>query len=47
VLATAQAIRWNVPDDLEKLLPAMWQGELVDLDDKTPVQITVKPGTIY
>jgi hypothetical protein len=47
VLATAQAIRWRVPDDLEKLLPAMWQGQLVDLEEKTPVQITVKPVTIY
>jgi hypothetical protein len=47
VLASAQAIRWNVPDDLEKLLPAMWQGELVDLDGQTPVRITVTPVTIY
>jgi hypothetical protein len=47
VLASAQAIRWNVPDDLEKLLPALWQGELVDLDGQTPVQITVTPVTIY
>jgi Carboxypeptidase regulatory-like domain len=47
VLATAQTIRWNVPDDLEKLLPAILQGELVDLDGQTPVQITVKPVTIY
>jgi hypothetical protein len=46
VLATMQAIRWAVPEDLEKLLPLMYQGASVELDGKTDGQITLTPAVI-
>jgi hypothetical protein len=43
VLATTQAIRWGVPDDLEKVLLVLFQAKDVDLDGKAMVVIAVEP----
>jgi hypothetical protein len=47
VFAISQPVRWEVPEDLEKLLLASFQGAQITLDDKTPVQISLTPVSIY
>jgi hypothetical protein len=47
VLATPQTVRWEVPEDLEKVLLAMFQAKAVELDVKAPAQIGLAPITIY
>jgi hypothetical protein len=47
VLATAAAIRWDVPDDLEKVLLAMFQAKDVELEVKASLQISLVPVMIF
>ena len=47
VLATAQTVRWNVPEDLEHVLPVLFQGEYVDAAPKASVQVAVTPVVIF
>jgi protocatechuate 3,4-dioxygenase beta subunit len=47
VLATAQTVRWDVPEDVEKVLLVMFQGKEVELDAKAPAHITVGPVQIF
>jgi hypothetical protein len=46
-LATTQAVRWDVPEDLEKVLLAMYQAKDIDVAPKSAAQITVEPVVIY
>lgn len=46
VLATSQAVRWGVPEDLEKVLLILFQAKEVELDAKAKVQIAVAPVPI-
>lgn len=47
VLATLQTVRWEVPEDLEKVLLVMFQAKDVELDVKAPAQIALVPIPIY
>jgi protocatechuate 3,4-dioxygenase beta subunit len=47
VLATSQAVRWGVPEDLEKVMLVLFQAKEVELDAKAKVQIAVQPVPIY
>jgi hypothetical protein len=44
VLATSQAVRWGVPEDLEKVLLVLFQAKEVELDAKAKVQIALAPA---
>jgi hypothetical protein len=46
VLALAQAVRWGVPDDLEKVLLVLYQATEVELASKAAVKITVSAAPI-
>ena len=46
VLATTQSVRWGVPEDLEKVLLAMYQAKDLDVAPKSAAQITVEPVVI-
>jgi len=46
-LATTQSVRWDVPEDLEKVLLAMYQAKDFDVAPKSAAQITVEPVVIY
>lgn len=46
VLASLAEIRWTAPEDLEKLLPLMYQASSVELDGKVPGKITLAPSVI-
>jgi hypothetical protein len=46
-LATTQTIRWNVPEDLEKILLAMFQAKSVDVAPKAKAAVTVEPVAIF
>jgi len=46
VLATTQWIRWGAPEDLEKLLPVLFQAKEVELSPKDNLQIPVEPVPI-
>jgi hypothetical protein len=46
-LATTQTVRWGVPEDLEKVLLAMYQAKDIDVAPKSAAQITVEPVVIY
>lgn len=47
VLATTQTIRWNVPEDLEKVLLAMLQAKSVEVAPKAKAHVAVEPVAIY
>jgi protocatechuate 3,4-dioxygenase beta subunit len=47
VLATPQNIRWDVPDDLEKMLLVMFQAKDVELGAKAAMQLTVAPVPVF
>jgi hypothetical protein len=46
VLVSMQSIRWEAPEDLEKLLAPMSQATSLDLGGKADVKITVAPTVI-
>ena len=43
VLATLQPVRWDVPEDLEKIVPLLFQAKTVDLDGKAPAHVSLEP----
>jgi hypothetical protein len=43
VLAITQLVRWDVPEDLEKLQLALLEGKLVELDGASAVRISLQP----
>jgi len=47
VLATAQTVLFNVPDDLERLLLVMFQSKNVEVAPKSTLQVAVAPIAIY
>ncbi|HEX3743082.1 MAG TPA: carboxypeptidase-like regulatory domain-containing protein [Bryobacteraceae bacterium] len=47
VLATSQSIRWNVPEDLEKVMAVLFQASSVEVQPNGSAQITVQPIPIY
>jgi hypothetical protein len=47
MLATPQTVRWEVPEDLEKVLLVMFQAKEVELDVKAPAQFALVPIPIY
>ena len=47
VLATTQTVRWNVPEDLEHVLPVLFQGKDVEVAPKTTAPVTVSPVVIF
>jgi hypothetical protein len=47
VLATPQSVRWDVPDDLERVLLVMFQAQEVALDAKAMIHVTLAPIPIY
>ena len=47
VLATSQAVRWDVPEDLEKVLLLMFQAKTIDVDGKVPARVSLEPVPIY
>ena len=47
VMATAQAIRWSVPDDLERVLPMLVQAATVEVAPNGSAQVAVSTVTIY
>jgi hypothetical protein len=47
VLATAQAVRWDVPDDLERILLVMFQAKEVELASKSALAVTLQPVPVY
>jgi hypothetical protein len=47
VLATPQSVRWDVPEDLERVLLVLFQAKGVELDTKGTVQISLEPVPIY
>jgi hypothetical protein len=47
VLATAQTVRWSVPEDLERVLSALAHGKSVDLAPKETQQIALGTVAIY
>jgi hypothetical protein len=47
VLATPQTVRWEVPEDLGKVLLVMFQAKDVELDVKASAQIGLAPIPIY
>jgi hypothetical protein len=47
VLATAQAVRWSVPEDLERVLPALFQAVAVEVASNGAAQVAVSPIAIY
>ncbi len=46
VLATPQSVRWDVPEDLEKVLLVMFQAKDIELESKATLQITLGPVPI-
>jgi hypothetical protein len=46
-LATPQMVRWEVPEDLEKVLLVMFQAKDVELEAKASAQIGLAPIPIY
>jgi len=46
VLATPQSVRWDAPEDLEKLLLVMFQAKDVELESKATLQVTLAPVPI-
>jgi len=46
-LATPQTVRWEVPEDLEKLLLVMFQARDVQFDAKVSAQIALAPTPSY
>jgi hypothetical protein len=47
VLATAQTVRWNVPEDLERVLLVLFQAKDVEVAPNGVAQVAVEPVTIY
>lgn len=47
VLATAQMVRWGVPEDLERVLLVLFQAKGVEVAPKTTLQVAVEPVPIY
>lgn len=47
VLAFPQAVRWDSPEDLEKVLPLLFQATDVELDTKVPAQLSLSPIAIF
>jgi hypothetical protein len=47
VLATTQTVRWNAPDDLERVLLALFQAKSIEVAPKASAQVTVEPIVIY
>jgi hypothetical protein len=47
VLATPQTVRWEVPEDLEKVLLVMFQANDVELDVKASAKISIAPIPIF
>ncbi len=46
VLATPQSVRWDAPEDLEKILLVMFQAQDVELASKATLQVTLAPVPI-
>ena len=46
VLATPQSVRWDAPEDLEKVLLVMFQAKGVELESKATLQVTLAPVPI-
>jgi protocatechuate 3,4-dioxygenase beta subunit len=47
VIAIPQTVRWDVPEDLERVLLVMFQANDVELDVKASAQIALAPIPIY
>ena len=47
VLATTQHVRWNVADDLEHVLPVLFQGKDVEVAPNGTAQVMVSPIVIF
>lgn len=47
VLATAQTVRWGVPEDLERVLLVLFQAKDVEVAPKAAAQIKLEPVPIY
>jgi hypothetical protein len=47
VLASAQSMRWDAPEDLEKVLPVMYQAKEVELGPGSTLAITLQPAPIF
>jgi hypothetical protein len=47
VLATTQALRWTVPEDLERVLLVLFQAKDVEVAPNGAAQITLEPIAIY
>jgi hypothetical protein len=46
MLATPQSVRWDAPEDLEKVLLVMFQAKDVELESKATLQVTLAPVPI-
>jgi hypothetical protein len=47
VLATTQSVRWNVPEDLERVLLVLFQAKDVEVAPNGVAQVAVEPIAIY
>ena len=47
VLATSQPVRWDVPEDLEKVLLLMFQAKVVEVDGNGSPKVSLVPVPIY
>jgi len=47
VLATTQTIRWDVPEDLDKVVLAAFQAKSVDVAPKSKAAVTVESSLVY
>jgi hypothetical protein len=47
VLATTQSVRWNVPEDLDRLMLVLSRGQKVEVGSKAAAQTSVEAIRVY